>query len=70
MQAYLIELMIVIAIVHLAALAVPLYQDYTIRARITEAILALSQCRTRIAEIQAQRRIALFTQSMGAWKLS
>lgn len=48
----LIELMIVIAIVGiLAALAVPLYQDYTIRARITEAILALSQCRTRIAEI-------------------
>jgi len=48
----LIELMIVVAIIGiLAAIALPAYQDYTIRAKLSEAILALSGCRTSVTEI-------------------
>ena len=48
----LIELMIVVAIIGiLAAIALPAYQDYTKRAKLSEAILAASACRTTITEI-------------------
>ncbi|MCW2313844.1 pilin [Rhodoferax antarcticus] len=47
----LIELMIVVAIIGiLAAVALPAYQDYTARAKISEVILAASSCRTAITE--------------------
>ena len=48
----LIELMIVIAIIGiLAAVALPAYQDYTARAKLSEAVLAASTCRTTVSEV-------------------
>ena len=47
----LIELMIVVAIIGiLAAVALPAYQDYTIRARTSELMLAASSVRTAVTE--------------------
>jgi type IV pilus assembly protein PilA len=47
----LIELMIVVAIIGiLAAIALPAYQDYTVRSKVSELLLAASSARTSITE--------------------
>lgn len=48
----LIELMIVVAIIGiLAAVALPAYKNYTIKAKMSEVVLAASSCRTTITEV-------------------
>jgi type IV pilus assembly protein PilA len=63
----LIELMIVVAIIGiLAAVALPAYQDYTLRARMSEVVLAASSCRTTITEtVQTAGGASAFTA--GGW---
>jgi type IV pilus assembly protein PilA len=61
----LIELMIVVAIIGiLAAVALPAYKEYTVKAKISEVILAASQCRTAVAEAY---QTATAAPAAGGW---
>ena len=47
----LIELMLIVAIIGImAAIALPIYQDFTIRTKVSELVLAASAFRTTVAE--------------------
>jgi len=58
----LIELMIVVAIIGiLAAIAIPAYQDYTIRSQVTEGLNLAASVKAEVAEYYAQ---------YGAWPIA
>ena len=68
----LIELMIVIAIVGiLAAIALPAYQDYTIRARMSEPLAIAAEAKTTISEFYASNgRLPTVQASLGLSELN
>lgn len=48
----LVEMMVVVGIIAiLTSIAMPLYNNYVVRTRVTEGILALSQCRANVSDI-------------------
>jgi len=63
----LIELMIVVAIIAiLAAIAIPAYQDYTVRAKVSELVVAADACKTSVAEYyQAEGALPTTTDQAG-----
>ncbi|MDD5328829.1 MAG: pilin [Sulfuricella sp.] len=62
----LIELMIVIAIIGiLAAVALPAYQDYTVRAKVSEVVLAATAGKVPVAEFFQTKGVMPGTGSVG-----